>query len=151
MQLQAILAQNVMTKNKITHATMKHLITALLLGLVFSASCYAQSQGQMNEDAYAGYEKADKQLNTVYQTILRQYAKKPAFIKSLKAAQRLWIQLRDADVAAKFPQMGTYGSVEPMCRAGYLETYTLGRIKFLKVWVDGIEEGDVCSGSVKTK
>ncbi|CAM3914306.1 lysozyme inhibitor LprI family protein [Mucilaginibacter galii] len=130
---------------------MKILLTALLFLFMLSAGGYAQSQGQMNADAYAGYTKADKQLNTVYQMILRQYAKDTKFIKNLKAAQRLWIQLRDADVAAKFPQEGSYGSVEPMCRAGYLEVYTLNRTKFLKVWLEGIPEGDVCNGSVKTR
>jgi len=129
---------------------MKILIAALLV-LVFSASGYAQSQSQMNIDAYAGYKKADKQLNTVYQTILQQYASNPAFIKNLKVAQRLWVQLRNADVAAKFPETGTYGSVEPMCRAGYLTTYTENRTRFLRVWLDGITEGDVCNGSVKMK
>jgi uncharacterized protein YecT (DUF1311 family) len=130
---------------------MKILITTLLCLMVFSISGYAQSQGQMNADAYTAYEKADKQLNTVYQMILRQYSKNTQFIKNLKVSQRLWIQLRDADVAAKFPQGGSYGSVEPACRAGYLETYTLNRTKFLKVWLEGISEGDVCNGSVKMK
>ena len=130
---------------------MKFLITALFFLMVFSVSGYAQSQGQMNADAYTAYEKADKQLNTVYQMILKQYSKNTKFVKNLKAAQRLWVQLRDADVAAKFPQAGSYGSVEPSCRAGYLETYTLNRTKFLNVWLDGIPEGDVCNGSVKMK
>ena len=31
----------------------------------------------------------------------------------------------------------------------YLDELTKSRIKTLKVWLDGIEEGDVCSGSVK--
>jgi hypothetical protein len=38
-----------------------------------------------------------------------------------------------------------------MCVLFYLEKLTLERIKTLKVWIDGIEEGDVCTGSVKTK
>ena len=36
-----------------------------------------------------------------------------------------------------------------MCEASYLDELTKSRIKTLKVWLDGIEEGDVCSGSVK--
>lgn len=130
---------------------MKSIIAVILLMVATSVTGLAQSQGQMNADAYAAYKKADKQLNTVYQLILRQYSRKTVFLKNLKAAQRLWVQLRDADVAAKFPQGGSYGSVEPMCRAACLETYTLNRTKFLKVWLDGIPEGDVCSGSVKMK
>lgn len=130
---------------------MKNLLAALLFSVLMPAFGFAQTQGQMNADAYTRYKKADKQLNTVYQMILKQYAKSPKFIKNLKVAQRLWVQLRDADVAARFPEAGSYGSAESMCRAGYLETYTLNRTKFLKIWLEGIPEGDVCSGSIKMK
>lgn len=143
--------QNACQCLKILEHYMKVLFAVSMLLLTFVTQSRAQSQGQMNADAYAGYTKADKQLNTVYKMILRQYAKDTRFIKNLKAAQRLWVQLRDADVAARFPQGGSYGSAEPMCRAGYLETYTLERTKFLKTWLDGIPEGDVCSGSVKIR
>lgn len=87
----------------------------------------------------------------VYQRILKEYSSQATFIKNFKTAQRLWVQLRDAELAARFPESGSYGTVEPMCRAGYLENLTRERIKFLKVWLDGIPEGDACNGSVKFK
>ncbi|WP_158827128.1 lysozyme inhibitor LprI family protein [Mucilaginibacter lacusdianchii] len=135
---------------------MKSIITLLTFVISFllffaSISSFAQTQSAMNTQAGSQYQKTDKELNAVYQKILKQYAKQPVFIKKLKAAQRLWIQLRDAELAAKYPAPGTYGSVEPMCKAGYLEKLTRERTKFLQVWLDGIEEGDVCSGSVKMK
>jgi hypothetical protein len=46
---------------------------------------------------------------------------------------------------------GYYGSVHPMCVAMYLTQLTEERIKILRIWLDGIEEGDVCCGSVKSK
>jgi hypothetical protein len=38
-----------------------------------------------------------------------------------------------------------------MCVARFLEQLTNERIKYLKVWLDGIAEGDYCTGSVKMK
>jgi uncharacterized protein YecT (DUF1311 family) len=99
--------------------------------------------------AGSGYAKADKELNQVYQKILKEYASKTQVIKNLKVAQRLWIQLRDAELAARYPKGGGYGSAQPMCKSLYLETLTRERTKFLKVWLTGIQEGDVCTGAVK--
>jgi uncharacterized protein YecT (DUF1311 family) len=111
----------------------------------------AQSQTALNSKADSGYHKADKELNAIYQKILKEYAAQPLFIKNLKIAQRLWIQLRDAELAARYPEDGSYGSVQPMCESSYLEQLTIERTKFLKVWLTGIPEGDVCSGSVKNR
>ncbi|MFD1258354.1 lysozyme inhibitor LprI family protein [Mucilaginibacter terrae] len=126
------------------------IFTIIMVSLAGS-STLAQSQTAMNMEAGSSYQKADKELNIVYQKILKEYAAQPLFIKKLKVAQRLWIQLRDAELAAKYPSNGSYGSVEPMCESLYLETLTRERIKFLRVWLTGIPEGDVCSGSVKSK
>jgi uncharacterized protein YecT (DUF1311 family) len=111
----------------------------------------AQSQTALNSKADSGYHKADKELNAIYHKILKEYAAQPSFIKNLKIAQRLWIQLRDAELAARYPEDGSYGSVQPMCESSYLEQLTIERTKFLKVWLTGIPEGDVCSGSVKNR
>jgi uncharacterized protein YecT (DUF1311 family) len=112
-----------------------------------------QSQGEMNQDAAKSYQKADKKLNDVYQRILKEYKEDTAFIKNLKAAQKIWIQFRDAEMKAKYPDRedAYYGSVQPMCWYLYKTELTERRTEKLKVWLTGIEEGDVCSGSVKTK
>lgn len=130
--------------------TLSGLLTIMIVVLA-SYHTTAQSQTAMNMKAGSGYAKADKELNAVYRKILKEYAAKPQFIKKLKVAQRLWVQLRDAELAAKYPESGSYGSVEPMCESLYLETLTKERTKFLRAWLTGIPEGDVCSGSVKSK
>jgi hypothetical protein len=58
---------------------------------------------------------------------------------------------RNAELKVKYPETesGYYGSVYPMCVSIYLEKLTSERVKTLKGWIDGIEEGDVCRGSVK--
>lgn len=124
-------------------------IIAILL--IMADICSAQTQAGMNASAAKDFREADKQLNEVYQQILKDYKADTAFIRRLKISQRLWLQLRDAEMDMKFPARYTYGSVEPMCWSSYKTGLTIRRIKHLKEWADGIEEGDVCSGSVKLK
>nr|WP_207765264.1 lysozyme inhibitor LprI family protein [Solitalea longa] len=107
----------------------------------------------MNEKAAKEYQKTDKELNTVYQKVLKEYSADTAFVKNLKIAQRIWIQFRDAEMLAKYPNRedGYYGSMQPICWFAYKTELTLDRIKKLKVWLAGTEDGDGCSGSVKIK
>jgi uncharacterized protein YecT (DUF1311 family) len=126
------------------------LLAFVVMTMLFIAPTFAQSQTAMNMKAYSDYKKTDAELNGVYQKILKSYFRETTFIKKFRNAQRLWIQLRDAELAAKYPNR-TYGSVAPMCESIYLETLARDRIKFLNVWVTGIEEGEVCLGSVRMK
>ena len=130
---------------------MKTTLTLLFISCFFFA--FSQTQADLNKDAYNAFQKADKELNTTYQKILVEYKSDSAFIKNLKASQRIWITFRDAELKVKFPERkpGYYGSIQPMCVSNYMEQLTMERIKTLKVWLDGIEEGDGCIGSVKTK
>jgi len=127
----------------------KYFAATFVLFFTINLSAYSQSQTAMNQQAGNQYQKADKELNAVYQNILREYAKQPIFIAKLKTAQRLWVQLRNAEMEARFPEPNQYGSALPSCRAIYLEDLTRTRIKFLRTWLTGIPEGDVCNGSVK--
>jgi uncharacterized protein YecT (DUF1311 family) len=138
------------TKMKFYKNEVAGLLTMIILAFA-SYTTSAQSQTAMKVKAGSGFQKADQELNKVYQKIIKEYAAQPQFIKKLKVAQRLWVQLRDAELAAKYPETGTYGSVAPMCESVYLESLTRERIKFLQVWLNGIPEGDVCSGSVKNR
>lgn len=115
--------------------------------------CPAQSQADMNASSSKDLQKADRELNAVYQQILTEYKADTAFIRCLKISQRLWIQLRDSEMETMFPnrEPGYYGSVLPMCMSNYKTTLTLDRIKHLEQWIKGTEEGDVCSGSVKIR
>ncbi|WP_143308772.1 lysozyme inhibitor LprI family protein [Chitinophaga vietnamensis] len=130
---------------------MKSLILCLAL-LAASIAGFAQSQGDMSKQAAQEYKEADKKLNTIYQAILKDYAANKKFITNLKEAQRLWVQLRDAQVKTMYPEAAsTYGSVFPMCKANYLTELTQQRIEALQVWLSGRKEGDACNGSVGVK
>ena len=131
-------------------------MTRLFISIIFCVTinfCFGQTQVEMNQNANTGFQKADKELNVVYQSILKSYKSDTEFVKNLKISQRIWVQLRDAEMKTKYPdrENGYYGSVQPMCWSIYMEDLTEERTKKLKVWLTGIEEGDVCSGSVKMK
>jgi uncharacterized protein YecT (DUF1311 family) len=132
------------------------MISKMILATMFcflASFCFGQSQRDMNDSAASNYEKADKELNAVYHQILKEYRSDTVFIRNLKNAQQLWVLFRDAEMKAKFPESPDvyYGSALPMCWSMELESLTQERTQKLKVWIDGIEEGDVCSGSVKMK
>ena len=116
-------------------------------------SARARTQTAMNQDACAQYRKADQALNATYAKVLKEYAKAPLFLAKMRQAQRAWITFRDAHLAARFPKADKqveYGSVYPTCRCAVLTELAELREKELKAWADGIPEGDMCNGSVKT-
>ena len=126
----------------------------LVITMLMSAIGFAQTQQEMNVDAYDQYKKVDKELNIVYDQILKKYKADKLFIKKLKISQNYWIKFRDAEIEARYPEVDkqyNYGSVYPMCENGFAAEKTKQRIKELRVWLDGIEEGDVCTGSVKIR
>lgn len=113
------------------------------------------SQGDLNACFAGEFAKADADLNATWKKIQTKYADKPLFLEKLKASQRLWLQFRDAEVAAAFPvgksddPQFVYGSVYPMCISQLQAALTVQRVNQLKAWLDGTQEGDVCAGSIK--
>lgn len=114
---------------------------------------FSQTQFEINEEAQRNFKKSDKELNRVYTQILSIYKNDKVVVANLKKAQRLWVQFRDAEMNAKFPEreVGYYGSIFPMCWDLYLRELTEERIKKLNVWLIGLQEGDACSGAVRMK
>jgi uncharacterized protein YecT (DUF1311 family) len=111
----------------------------------------ADTQSEMNRCEGVNYEKADAELNRVYKLIQKVYKDQNEFLSKLKISQRMWLKLRDADMEMHFPDANNqnkYGSVYPMCHAGFSTAMTLQRIAYLKQWLTGTEEGDVCAGSI---
>jgi len=125
-------------------------ISILIFGSFFS---FAQNQNELNIDAHNQFKRADEELRQVYSKIINEYKKDTVFIKNFKKSQRLWIQFRDAEMNVKYSESEKkyYGSVWPMCWSLYKTELTTRRINELKVWINGVEEGDVCAGSVKIK
>jgi uncharacterized protein YecT (DUF1311 family) len=114
----------------------------------------AMTQNAMNQCANVGHKEADAELNQVFKKIKDNYKDDKVFLDKLKKAQLAWIKLRDADFDLQYPHSNDqqyYGSVFPMCADGYKKQLTIQRIEFLKQWLIGVEEGDVCSGSKQPK
>jgi uncharacterized protein YecT (DUF1311 family) len=128
-------------------------ITLIILVFLLSNIGFAQTQLQLNQNAKNKYVKVDKELNKVYKQILKEYSEDANFIKNLKYSQKIWIQFRDAEMKVKYPETDSsyYGSIFPVCWNNTLTELTKKRIKELSIWLIGIEEGDTCSGSIKTK
>jgi uncharacterized protein YecT (DUF1311 family) len=111
---------------------------------------WAQSQAEINAQACDGYAKADAELNAVYRSVLEKNAGDKRFVGKFKAAQRSWIAFRDADMAARYPAediMMEYGTMYSYCFCTEMAERTRRRTEQLKVWRDGIAEGQSCVGS----
>ena len=123
-------------------------------GVAVSRADEAETEDDFDICAGSDFDKADEQLNQVYTSILTRYADDPEFVEKLKLAQRAWSKFRAAELDALFPhreQPAYYGSVYPLCRDIWMTTLTNERIGQLKRWQNRVEEGDVCSGSIKIR
>ena len=112
---------------------------------------FAQTQSQLSQNSYQEYLRTDKELNVVYQKILKQFSSDKQFLTKLQKAELAWIKFRDAHLESLFPEENKqqyYGSIYPTCQYNVLTQLTRERINQLKLWLDGCCEGDVCSGSI---
>ncbi|WP_421877919.1 lysozyme inhibitor LprI family protein [Marinoscillum sp.] len=132
---------------------MRHLFATIFLIFFIAVTANCQTQAEMNQEAATDYKKVDAELNKVYQQIMKEYADDPTFLDALRTSQRNWITFRDSELKMKYPdrESGWYGSIHPMCVSYYLAELTNERTTKLKTWLTGIEEGDVCAGSVRPK
>lgn len=113
-----------------------------------------QTQMELNNKACAAHKKADAEMNKIYRRILSENRGDKVFVQKMRAAQRAWLVFRDAHLEAMYPaadKRAAYGTVNPMCQCMELEKLTDERTRVLRQWVDGIQEGDVCGGSIKVK
>ncbi|WP_304898417.1 lysozyme inhibitor LprI family protein [Methylicorpusculum sp.] len=124
--------------------------SAMSSDAVQSCNDGAQTQLDINHCGSLDFQSADKELNAVYKAVLEQHKTNIKFLEKLKAAQRAWLKWRDAEMEAVYPEKDApsyYGSSFPACRNTQLSNLTQERTKQLQKWLDGVEEGDVCSGS----
>jgi uncharacterized protein YecT (DUF1311 family) len=126
----------------------KH-FTLLSLLLTFTVAP-ASVSAQEGDEGPSACVKADDDLNRVYRKIRKEYKSDPLFLEKLKLAQRAWIKFRDAHMEARFTDdPAAVSSFLRDCYCWELADLTEARVKQLKLWLKGIEEGAGCSGSVK--
>ncbi len=135
---------------------MSRLSLLLLAVLPFAAAAApdrncdnAVTQLDINECVAAQAAAADAELNTVYRQVMQQLQGQPVAIEKLRAAQRLWIPLRDADVEARYPvgknedPRMLYGSMYPMLHSAAKAELTRQRIHWLRATFIDRAEGDL--------
>lgn len=133
----------------------------ILFYFVFSVKVYANesetcleaavSQRGMNQCAVSDYNITESELYQVISQIKKTYKSEEVFLVNLERSQKNWETQLELDLDLRFPRANEpryYGSVFPVCYSGYRKKLTLQRIAFLKEWLKGSVEGDVCSGSV---
>jgi len=105
------------------------------------------AQIEMNACAGDAFHAADRELNQVYQAVLRKQSQDLEFVAKLRESQRAWIAFRDAELNAAFAcadqdPRRCWGSMYPMCYLGYKTALTRQRTAQLKQY---LEEGhEVC-------
>lgn len=126
-------------------------VVSLIFVILFGSSiALAETQLELNAVACNELKTVENRLNQVYREVMTKYKNDKVFIYQLIKAQQKWVEFKDAYVDSMYiPQYkSSYGSVLPMCQCHFIENIINDRIKQLQVWVDGIDEGDACSGSV---
>jgi uncharacterized protein YecT (DUF1311 family) len=126
---------------------MRRLFFLMLLVLAPASAASADdcadtaTQAAMNECANQAYEKADAELNALYQQIRQRLKGDGETTTLFVAAQRAWVAFRDAE--CKFSTSGVSGgSIYPTIYAGCLERLTKARVDDFTVYL-GCQEGDL--------
>jgi uncharacterized protein YecT (DUF1311 family) len=99
---------------------------------------HAQSQHEMNQQAFAEFDKADAELNKVYAKVLAKLDEEGK--TKLKTAQRAWVAFRDAQAEMDADLMrGGSGAI--LLHAGSKTGTTQSRVKDLKGFLKQLEDG----------
>jgi uncharacterized protein YecT (DUF1311 family) len=131
------------------------LILSILLCLDVGNATSDQTQFELNDQMGRDLQDTEAELTATLATIRRQYAEEAQFLLCLAESQLAWEVYRERQLAMIFPYKDDtkegYGTVFPMCWAIWRARLTKQRITELKLWVDGIEEGEICRGSIRVK
>ena len=103
----------------------------------------AQSQAEINSCANDEDARADSELNDVYRLLLSKADKEPGATAKVRAAERVWIQYRDAYLEAMFPaedKLAYYGSKYPSDFNIVRATLTREQTKKLRELIKQYEE-----------
>ena len=90
----------------------------------------------MNQEAFADFQKADKELNKIYAQVLTKLDKEAQ--GKLKTAQRAWVTFRDAQAELDADYMRG-GSAAPLLHSGSRAGTTRRRIEDLKDYLKQLD------------
>jgi len=109
---------------------MRSLLVLALLALVVPVAAPAQTQGEMNQQAYNEFAVADKKMNTVYNKLMKALPDDEARQK-LKASQLAWLKYRDAQAELEADN-SRGGTIVPTLISGTKTALTDARTEELK-------------------
>jgi len=112
------------------NALLRCALIVLLTALAPSGTCRAQNQHEMNREAARAFETADASLNKVYQQLTAKLDKESQ--GKLIAAQRAWVQFRDAEAQFQADLDARDGSMAPLIYDSTRAELTKRRIKDLE-------------------
>lgn len=126
------------------------------LSVFFFLLVFCFASGQSIQDVKLrvrnNYESAVKSLDAVTNQIVKASADDSAFVSALLQSHKSWEILVDSKVSMKYPYgPGGYGSSYGLCYYGFKTELVNRRIAELRPWIEGMEEGDICAGSVPNK
>ncbi len=105
---------------------------------------------QTTQKGYALDKNSYPQLDSLITKIIQLNKSDVNFIIQLEESQNSWEKYVLSDLSMRFPSENKtiYGSIYPSCRKIILDAQVKQRITFLKQWTDGINEGELCSGTI---
>ena len=109
-------------------------IITIIVSLFITGFCFAQTQMEMNQQAYKDYLKADAEMAKVYkkvQNVLTSATEK----KLLLEAQRAWIKFKEAHCKSAAESYDG-GSMQPMIYSGCLQKISEERTKQLNEYLE---------------
>ena len=132
----------------------KWLLIALLAlpatALAGDVTCNTEgNQMELNACARDDFKKADAELNRVYGEVRKSLEGDTLALQRLRDAQRLWVQLRDADVEARYPVPDDedyrmhHGSIYPLLVLSARAETTRARTAWLRTHFLEREEGQL--------
>ena len=108
------------------------------------------NQLELNEAAYKEFKRADDKLNEIYNKIFIKYKDNQLFLDKLINAEIAWINFRDAQLEAIYPEENKsvyYGSIFPMVYNIEKAKLTWDRVIQLNQWLIEYPEGTTGLGS----
>ena len=99
----------------------------------------SQTQHEMNMQALSGFQKSDKELNTVYGKLISKLDAESK--KDLIASQKSWLAFRDNEAKFEADMVARGGSMSPLIYNATRQSLTEQRIKQLLRHLGWLERG----------
>ncbi len=109
-------------------------IITIIVSLFITVFCFAQTQMEMNQQAYKDYLKADAEMTNIYKKVQKKLIT-PKEQKLLLDAQRAWIKFKEVQCKSAAESYDG-GSVQPIIYSGCLQKLSEEKTKHLNEYLE---------------